>query len=60
MDYHYVACTEDNRPVKGKLSAASQEAAADMLAYSGYRVLSLKEVTPFFPAQKLTARLSRT
>ena len=59
MDYHYVACTEDNRLVKGKLSAASQEAAADMLAYSGYRVLSLKEVIPFFPAQKLTARLSR-
>ena len=58
MDYHYVACSEDDRIVKGKLSAASEEAAADVLAYSGYRVLSLKEVTPFFPAQKLTARLS--
>jgi len=59
MDYHYVACSEDNRLVKGKLSAASQEAASDMLAYSGYRMLSLEEITPFFPAQKLTARLSR-
>ena len=58
MDYHYVACSEDNRLVKGKLSAGNEEAAKDMLAYSGYRVLSLKEVTPFFPAQKLTARLS--
>ncbi|PIU56926.1 MAG: type II secretion system F family protein [Chloroflexi bacterium CG07_land_8_20_14_0_80_45_17] len=58
MDYHYVACSEDNSLVKGKLSAASQEAASDMLAYSGYRVLSLEEITPFFPAQKLTARLS--
>ncbi len=58
MDYHYVACTEDNRLIKGKLSAVSEEAARDMLAYSGYRMLSLKEVTPFFPAQKLTTRLS--
>ncbi len=58
MDYHYVACSEDNRLVKGRLSAGNEEAAKDMLAYSGYRVLSLKEVTPFFPAQKLTARLS--
>lgn len=47
MDYHYVACSEDNRIVKGKLSASSEEAAADMLTYSGYRVLSLKETTPF-------------
>ena len=59
MDYQYVGCTEDNRIVKGKLSAPSEEAAADMLAYSGYRVLNLKEVTPFFQAEKLTARFSR-
>jgi len=58
MDYHYVACSEDNRIVKGKFSASSEEAAADMLTYSGYRVLSLKEVTPFFTAEKLTARFS--
>ncbi len=59
MNYHYVACTEDNRVVKGKLSAAGEEAASDILAYSGYRVLSLKGVTPFFQAEKLTARFSR-
>ena len=59
MDYQYVGCTEDNRIVKGKFSAPSEEAAADMLAYSGYRVLNLKEVTPFFQAEKLTARFSR-
>ena len=58
MDYHYVACSEDNRISKGKLSASSEEAAADMLTYSGYRVLSLKETTPFFTAGKLTARFS--
>ena len=58
MDYHYVACTEDNRVVRGKLSAAGEEAATDMLAYSGYRVLSLRGVTPFLQAEKLTARFS--
>jgi len=58
MDYHYVACNADNRIVKGKLSASSEEAATDMLTYSGYRVLSLKETTPFFTAGKLTARFS--
>ena len=58
MDYHYVACSEDNKIVKGKFSASSEEAAADMLTYSGYRVLSLKETTPFFTAGKLTARFS--
>ncbi len=57
MQYSYVACTKDNRIVKGKLSAASEEVAADMLTYSGYRVLSLKEATPFFPAAKSTTRL---
>ncbi len=58
MDYHYVACSEDNRIVKGKLSAPDEEAAADMLTYSGYRVLSLKETIPFFTGEKLTARFS--
>lgn len=57
MQYSYVACTKDNKLVKGKLSAASEEVAADMLTYSDYRVLSLKEVTPFFPAAKSTTRL---
>jgi type IV pilus assembly protein PilC len=59
MDYQYIGCTEDNRIVKGKLSAATEEAAGDMLAYSGYRVLSLKEIAPFFPAGKLGALVSR-
>lgn len=58
MNYHYVACSENNRIVKGKLSAPNEEAAAGMLAYSGYRVLSLKEAIPFFTAGKLGARFS--
>lgn len=58
MNYHYVACSENNRIVKGKLSAPNEEAAVGMLAYSGYRVLSLKEAIPFFSAGKLGARFS--
>lgn len=58
MNYHYVACSENNRIVKGKLSAPNEEAAVGMLAYSGYRVLSLKEAIPFFSAGKLSARFS--
>jgi len=58
MNYHYVACSENNRIVKGKLSAPNEEAAVGMLAYSGYRVLSLKEAIPFFTAGKLGAQLS--
>lgn len=58
MNYHYVACSENNRIVKGKLSAPNEEAASGMLAYSGYRVLSLKEAIPFFAAGKLGARFS--
>ena len=58
MNYHYVACSENNRIVKGKLSAPNEEAAVGMLAYSGYRVLSLKEAIPFFSAGKLGIRFS--
>ncbi len=56
MQYSYVAGTEDNRIVKGRLSAVNEEAAGDILSASGYRVLSLKEATPFLPATKLTTR----
>jgi len=58
MNYHYVACSENNKIVKGKLSAPNEEAAVGMLAYSGYRVLSLKEAIPFFSAGKLGIRFS--
>ena len=59
MDYQYTGYTEDNRIMKGKLSASSEEAATDMLAYSGCKVLSLKEVTPFFKGANLAARFSQ-
>ena len=59
MDYSYVAYTEDRRLVKGKLSATSEEAAADLLSYGGYQVVSLKSFTRFFDKEKLLARFSR-
>ncbi len=47
MDFEYVARTDDNRMVKGKLSASSEQAAVDVLASGGLGVLSLKESVPF-------------
>jgi type IV pilus assembly protein PilC len=59
MEYSYVAYTKDRRLVKGKLSAANQEAAAGLLNYGGYQVLSLREVVPFFDTVSLGPRFSR-
>lgn len=59
MDYLYVAYTEDKRLVKGKLSATSTEMAANLLSYGGYRVVSLKSVTPFFNKERLLAAFAR-
>jgi type IV pilus assembly protein PilC len=59
MDYQYVAYTEDKRLVRGKLAAASEEAATNLLNYGGYQVISLKVITPFFNASKLRARFSQ-
>jgi type IV pilus assembly protein PilC len=59
MDYQYIAYTADKQLVKGKLAAASEEAATSILNYGGYQVISLKTITPFFDSSKLRARLSR-
>lgn len=59
MDYQYVARTADNRMVRGKVNAQSQEAATDILAYGGFNVLSLKEVVPLIkPGSKLNMSLT--
>lgn len=50
MDYAFVAYTEDKRIVKGKISAASEPVATEALARVGYRLVSLKPVTPFLPS----------
>lgn len=50
MDYAYVAYTEDKRIVKGKISAPTEPVATGALARVGYRLVSLKPVTPFLPS----------
>ena len=59
MDFAYTAYTEDKRLVNGKVSALSEEAATKLLGYGGYRVVSLKQVVPFFNTGKLLARSTR-
>jgi type IV pilus assembly protein PilC len=59
MEYSYVAYTKDRKLVKGKLSAADEAAAASVLNYGGYQVLSLKQVVPFFDTGKLGSRMAR-
>jgi len=58
MDFAYTAYTEDKRMVKGKVSAVTEEAAAELLGYGGYNVVSLKATLPALNAQKLLARFS--
>ena len=59
MEYSYVAYTKDRKLVKGKLSAADEAAAANLLGYGGYQVLSLKQVVPFLNLGNLSTSLSR-
>jgi len=53
MDYSFTAYTADRILKKGKISASSEEAAAKLLSYGGYQVLSLKLIVPFFDKEKL-------
>ncbi len=48
MDYTYMGYTPDRQIVKGKISAADERAAADMLTNSGYRVVSIKPAARLF------------
>lgn len=58
MTFEYLARTEDNKVVKGKLEAGSETAAMDMLAYGGLDVLSLKEKTSFLNNSALNINLT--
>jgi type IV pilus assembly protein PilC len=49
MDYTYLGYADDRRIVKGRISAASEQAAVDILANVGYQVVSLKPMTHFLP-----------
>ena len=59
MEFAYTAYTEDKRMVKGKVSATTEEAASELLGYGGYRVVSLKSITPLINKEKLMASFSR-
>jgi type IV pilus assembly protein PilC len=59
MDFQYIGYTRDRKLMRGKVTAPSEDAALDVLKYSGYNVLSLKKVTPFFNSEKLTATFSQ-
>src|SRR3972149_846280 len=60
MDFSYVAyADEEKKLISGKVSAASEQSATELLAYGGYRVLSLKSVRPWFDKEKLQASFSR-
>ncbi|MBA7630830.1 putative type II secretion system protein F [subsurface metagenome] len=58
MAYQYVAYNTKGEVVKGKLSAATEEAATELLGYAGYRTVSLKPYVPFFNMGKLMDSLS--
>ena len=54
MVYRYIAYRESGELVKGRLNARTEEAAADLLSYAGYKVVNLKPFAPFFSLGKLT------
>lgn len=55
MVYQYVAYRENGEVVKGKLTAASEEAATSLLGYAGYRVVNLKPLASFISMEKAFA-----
>jgi type IV pilus assembly protein PilC len=59
MEFDYVAYTKARKVVKGKLSATDSGAAANLLSYSGYQVLSLKGKSDLFSSNKLGASLTK-
>jgi type IV pilus assembly protein PilC len=60
MNFSYVAyADEEKKLISGKVSATSEESATELLAYGGYRVLSLRSVRPWFDKEKLQGFFAR-
>jgi type IV pilus assembly protein PilC len=59
MDFQYIAYTAEKKLVKGKLSATDEEAAANLLNYGGYQLVSLRTVSSFFNLGSITGRVSK-
>jgi type IV pilus assembly protein PilC len=57
MIYQYIACGESGDIVKGKITATSEDAIADMMSYAGYRLINLKPYVPFLSLGKLTSQM---
>jgi type IV pilus assembly protein PilC len=57
MIYQYVAYNAKGEVVKGRLTAASDQGASELLDYAGYRAISLKPYTPFFSMDSLSSLL---
>jgi len=57
MVYQYVAYNEEGKVIKGRLSAASEAAAADLLSYAGYQAINLKQFVPFLSLGRLLTQL---
>ena len=55
MEFQYIGYTEDRKTVKGKVAASSEAAALDLLGHSGYKVLTIKQLTPFVNTEKISA-----
>jgi type IV pilus assembly protein PilC len=61
MNFTYVAyADEEKRLITGKVAAASEESATELLAYGGYRVLSLRTVRRLFDKERLQGLFART
>jgi type IV pilus assembly protein PilC len=56
MIYQYIACGESGDIVKGKITASSEGAIADMMAYAGYRLINLRPHVPFLSLGRLTSQ----
>jgi len=54
MDYSYVAYSEGGEIVRGKLTAASESAAIELLSYVGYQAVSLRPFRPFVSIDRLS------
>ena len=59
MEFQYIAYTADKKLVKGRLSATDEGAAASLLNYGGYQLVSLKMITPFLNLGSVTGRFAR-
>ena len=55
MQYSYVAFTKDRKLIKGKVSAATEEAAGRLLNFSGYQIIQLKPRRGLFDFSRISA-----